>query len=625
MPLNRCAVAAAILLAASARADAAGGAPPVTVGPNVRISEAHADRLHHEVTMAASPTDPGRLLACAMVFDARDASRHVICYLTKDGGRSWTPTIEVDASTFVGDPTIAFGPAGEAYLAALALHYESAADHETLVYRSEDGGATWSKPTILPFIDREWLVVDQTPGPRRGTLYMHGNAVRDATVDGDERIVFTFYRSTDGGKTFSEPKKLLPDGEHMSFGTGTSVVLTDGTFLASFPEWSDRKNLLNDDFKKPEGAIKVVRSSDGGSTLEKAVKVADWHSCQGWTPGLPVLASDASDGPFRDRLYVTWPDRRSGRCEILFSSSKDKGATWTPALTINDDQAPVDRQNGRNHMLPAVAVNAAGVVGVSWSDRRNAAEETRQWTQRFAASLDGGETFTPSVALSPDPPPAPDPSYMPIMAHSMGGGNRRPRGRGGNLRMEIGPQWIDYLTGADTAGMSADAGGAFHPLWIDNRDGVPQVYTAAVRVEGRGQINGSPELAALADVTQSVAVDFANTAWDAKTKTVSLDVTLVNTSERTLLAPLKVRIIGMSSSVAVARALDTENGVTEAGGVWDFSRDLPGGRLGPGQATKPRRLRFRVDALGPFRLDKRGGLGGLISLETKVLAKEESK
>ena len=625
MPLTRSALIAAILLRASAAAGATGEAAAISVGPNVRVSAAHAERLHHEVTMAASPSDPGRLLACAMIFDAKDASRHVIAYLSKDGGRSWAPTLEVGVTTFVGDPTCAFGPAGEAYLAALPLHQESAADHETLVYRSTDGGATWSKPVSLPFIDREWLVVDQSSGPRRGTLYMHGNAVRDSTVDGDERIVFTFYRSTDGGKTFAEPKKLFPDGDHMSFGTGTSVVLTDGTFLASFPEWSDRKNLVEDDFKKPAGAIKIVASKDGGATFEKAVKVADWHGCLGWTPGLPVLASDASEGAFRDRLYLTWPDRRSGRCEILLSSSSDKGATWTPPITINDDQSPTDKERGRHHMLPAVAVNSAGVVGVTWSDRRSAAEETRQWTARFAASLDGGETFTPSVAVSPDPPPVPDPSYVPIMAYSMGGGHRRPRGRGGNIRMEIGPQWIDYLCAADTAGMSADAGGAFHPLWIDQRDPVPQIYTAAVRVEGQAQVNGSASLAALADLTQAIAVDFSNTAYDAKTKTVSLDATLTNTSEKTILSPLKLRIITLSSSVAVAQALDTENGVTGAGGVWDFSRELPGGRLAPGQSSKPRALRFRIDALGPFRLDKRGSLGSLISLETKVLGKEESR
>ena len=36
-----------------------------------------------------------------------------------------------------------------------------------------------------------------------------------------------------------------------------------------------------------------------------------------------------------------------------------------------------------------------------------------------------------------------------------------------------------------TAGMAADARGVFHPLWIDNRTGVRQVWTAAVSVSSK--------------------------------------------------------------------------------------------------------------------------------------------
>ena len=612
-------------LVASLLATGTSPVTPVAIGPNVRVSAANGARLHHEVTMAASATDPGRLLACSMIFEAKDASRHVVAYLTEDGGKSWSPTLEVGRTDFVGDPTCAFGPDGAAYISALALSPVAVPDHEMLVYASRDGGRTWVQPVVLPFIDRQWLVADQTSGARRGSLYLHGNAVRDATVDGDERIVFTFYRSRDGGATFSEPKKLLPDGEHQNLGTGNAVVLSDGTYVACFPEWNDRKNLETDDFRKPIGTLKVVRSKDGGETFQKAVKVSDWHGCQGWTPGLPSLAADASDGPFHDRLYLTWPDRRSGRCEILHSFSADKGETWSAPVTVNDDQSPEDRERGRQHMLPGVAVNPSGVVGLYWYDRRDAVEDTRQWTARFAASLDGGETFTPSVPVSAPQKAIAGSAELPIMAHSTGGGHRRPRGRGGNIQMEIGPQWIDFLSAADTAGMAATSDGVFHPLWVDHRTGVPQLFTAAVRVDGTAAVNGSPELAALADLTQSIAVGFANTDYDFKERVVSLDVTLMNTSEKPIAAPLKLRVISLKSSVAVAEILDSENRLPGAGAVWDFTRNLPDGRLAPGQTSLPRRLRFRLEKLGPYRLDKRGGLGSLISVETKALGKEGPK
>jgi hypothetical protein len=39
------------------------------------------------------------------------------------------------------------------------------------------------------------------------------------------------------------------------------------------------------------------------------------------------------------------------------------------------------------------------------------------------------------------------------------------------------PLWL-----GDTAGLCADADGVFHPLWIDNRTGERQVWTATFRV-----------------------------------------------------------------------------------------------------------------------------------------------
>ena len=622
------AVSAATAIAASLSAAAqaaAPGAPLIRVDPDVQVSAGNASRLHHEVTIAASPTDPGRLLACSMIFDSRDASRHVVAYASRDAGKTWKPSLEVKTTVFVGDPTCAFGEGGDAWLAALPLHYESDADHETLVYRSSDGGETWSEPVSLPFIDREWLTFDRTSGPHRGTLYLHGNDVRDSTVDGDERIVFTLFRSSDGAKTFGPPRKLPSDGDHMSFGTGNGVVLSDGTYAVVLEEWTDRKNLDSDDFKKPNGKIKLVRSKDGGKTFEKAVAVADWHGCRGWTPGIAMVAADASSGPFRDRLYVTWPDRRSGRCEILVASSADKGDTWASPITVNDDQSPDQKKRGRDHLLPAVAVNRSGVLGVSWSDRRDAVEPGRQWTARFAASLDGGETFTPSVALSPPETATVKSDYMPIMAYSMGGGHHRPKARGGDIHLEIGPQWIDYLSAADTAGMAAGADGAFHPLWVDSRTGVPQLFTAAVRVAGEARPNGAADLAALKELTQSLAVDFANTDYDAKTGTIALDASLTNTSDKPIGAPLKLRVISLSSAVGVAAILDAANGLSGAGAVWDFSSELPDGRLAPGATSRPKRLRFRLDQIGPFDLDRRGSLGNLISVDAKAFGGEVAR
>lgn len=612
-------------LVLSARPALSGGAAdPIRVGPNVRVSSANPGRLHHEIGMASSPVDSRRLLVCSMIFDSKDASRHVVVYLSTDAGASWKPTLEVKRTAFVGDPDCKFGPDGAAYFSTLPLHYESNADPETLVYRSADGGATWSEPTVLPFIDREYLTIDATGGPRRGRIYLHGNAVRDPTVDGDERITFTLFRSNDGAKSFGYPSKLFSDGDHMPFGTGNGVVLSDGTYVVPFYEWSDRKNLADATSEKASGSVKVVRSDDGGEHFTKADAVtAEWHMCVGWTPGMPYLAADSSDGPFHDRLYMTWMDRSSGRCEVAFSYSSDKGKTWSKPLTVNDDQAPVNKDRGRDHSIPAVAVNRNGVVGVSWYDRRDSADNVGGWYARFAASWDGGETFSPSVRVSEAAQQFRDGQPIPIMAYSSGGGHHRPRARGGNIRMEIGPQYIDYLAGADTGGLAADGDGTFHPIWIDNRTGVGQLWTSDVHVEGSAAVNGSAELAALPDLTQSVAIEFSNTAYDPKSRVVSLDAALTNTSDKPLAGPFRVRVISLASGSAVPVILDAENRLPGAGALWDFAAASKDGRLGPGETSRPRRLKFRLNDLVPFQLDKRKRLDNLITVDAKVLGRKE--
>ena len=75
--------------------------------------------------------------------------------------------------------------------------------------------------------------------------------------------------------------------------------------------------------------------------------------------------------------------------------------------------------------------------------------------------------------------------------------------------------------------------------------------------------------------------------------------------------------------MAVASIVDASNGLGAAGAVWDFSAELPGGRLAPGASSRPKRLRFRLQEMGAFDLDRRGYLGNLISVEAKAFGKED--
>jgi hypothetical protein len=133
--------------------------------------------------------------------------------------------------------------------------------------------------------------------------------------------------------------------------------------------------------------------------------------------------------------------------------SPDGGRTWKPSLVPTDNQAT----DTTDQFMPTLTVNRDGVVGLLFYDRRDN-PDNKSFYARFTASLDGGATWLPSVRLSAAP-------------YSAG---------------EVAQKSAFAYNGGDTAGLVASANGIFHAFWVDDRTGVPQVYTSAVRVAGRG-------------------------------------------------------------------------------------------------------------------------------------------
>lgn len=595
----------------------------ITVGPNVRISSANSDRAHWETRIAADPAHNGDLLACSFIDSTKDDKFHTIVYRSDDGGRNWQPTLETGGADYIGDPDCIFGLDGMAFFATLPLHWEADLPHETRVYRSLDDGKNWEKPLSLPFIDREYLAIDRTAGPHHGQIYMQGNRFRP-TVDGDERTVFSLFRSTDQGVTFKEPVELLSDAEHMPFGNGSSEVISDGTYIAIFPEWDDRHKIGEVPASpKPVGNIKIVRSSDGGEKFEKADVVAPWYECfNPMTSGLPMLAADHSDGPFKDRLYAVWGDAKSGRCDVRFSYSSDKGRTWSPSIVINDAPDPGDPEHSSNQSMPVIAVNKDGVIGVAWYDRRDTRDDLG-WHERFSASLDGGETFLPSVRVSTTPEVHKRDAALPIWVYTQGGGGFPTTRRSSRVTINVLTDQGENA-GGDTAGMAADANGNFHPVWVDNRTGVLQLWTSTVSVEGSVALNGARDLSSMDNVTKDVMLRFTNTAYDNKKGVISFDASLVNTSDAPIHAPLKVRVVSLRAGTGTINIANADNMATGIGSVWDFSKTLTNGVLKPGEKSDSRRLEFHVANINPFRRGARDLVDPyLINADCVVLGKKE--
>ena len=573
------------------------------MGPNVHVSTDDPRSPHAEILLAADPAHPERLLGCSMVLGEGTGTWKVAGYSSFDGGRSWKRTLVSELGPTTADPACAFGPDGAAYLAVLGgdTVVEGQDEFYTFLYRSSDGGATWEKPIQLPHSDREYVTVDNSQSKYRGRVYLNATtlvkSLDDATQYGENfRLGVAISHSNDRGASFQPPVKLVSAGQRYVLGMGNSVVLSDGTLVTLFGEQRDRKAIDEVRPKRPNADLKVVVSANGGEQFTRAVTVSDWHMNYGEI-GLtgsvaPSLAADASDGPFRDRLYALWPDLRSGRSEVLFSSSSDKGKSWSPPLVVNDDRPFPGGAPGPDNGLPVLAVNSRGIVGVAWYDRRENPGNLG-WSIRFAMSDDGGETFSPSVLVSEA---AHDPrrgDRLVLEGNVIGGAERSEHSKGSAIQIFLGPGTF-FLNGGDTAGMAADAGGDFHPFWIDNRTGVPQIWTAAVSVEGSARPDDPISSEGLADVSGKLTVVLGKPLFEKRTNTISVEVALKNTSTEAVLEPIRVKLLALRSALGTPELLQPDGEKGGPGTVWDFTPLLENGRLEPGKQSKSKSVVVRL-------------------------------
>jgi hypothetical protein len=435
----------------------------IVVDENVLVSGDAPTRPHVEPCIAADPADSKHLIASTIAFTRPDGWFTVAVFTSFDSGRHWRRgKLEgVDGFSFVGDAWTAFGARGVAFLCCIG---SSKSNASILVFRSTDGGRTWSKPTTIPFggggsFDRCSIVADTSSS--RFASYVYVLACQSlGSKTGPHISPAAVSRSTDDGVTFSDPVRVVPN--NLDGNVANPVVLSDGTLVVTFFDFAsmtrDRIRLLK------QRRLWVAASRDGGFTFSIPSFVTEFADPDAATHPRSgpnrMLAVDSSSGPLRDRLYMVWTDFQSGGTDIYLSYSIDQGETWSDPLRVNDDVKKLV-----DHATPAIAVNGDGVVGVAWYDRRNDSAN-KCFEISFAASVDGGKTLLPNVRVStvkscPDVP----------------GNVVRPDAGGDGFG--VAARWP---AGGDYSGLAASADGLFHILWSDSRTGVYQNWTATVRV-----------------------------------------------------------------------------------------------------------------------------------------------
>jgi hypothetical protein len=363
-------------------------------------------------------------------------------FASRDSGRTWTR--RDFAINECGDPQVAILPDGQAVFAALGNVPGILPERGTwlLVYHSSDAGATWDeKPTVIGHgHDHPAIAVDLSSPTRKGWVYITTHyEFRDGNGQRASSVFVT--RSRDGGRTFDRATEVTPSSLH-NFGE-MPVVQPDGTVVASFVE---------DAWSPPHFAARlgwVMRSIDGATTFSPPVLVND--TC-GPPPGfqLSALATDASNGPYRDRLYFAC--RQAGGGPVVVTHSTRQAQVWNrPGVVVGPGANNADARR-----VMGLAVNAKGVLGALIVERRlNARDQCLE--QTFAASFDGGDTFTDAQRISVSS--CGDAAVDAIATRMF-------------------PTYGDYF------GLATLPDGGFRVVWPEMRDGHSVLLTAVITTEG---------------------------------------------------------------------------------------------------------------------------------------------
>jgi len=583
-------------------------------GPNVLVSGELPGWDHTEYMADADPANPGSLVVCSMYYSQDRNQLASGVYTSADGGGSWRLTLSdtTDRLDGVWDPACVFGPEGQAWFVTIAHDPTKVRDPAEgsyaawptpgraimPAYHSTDAGATWTWRHTFGFLDNEDLTIDHTDGPYRGRIYMYGNTFPWSSL----WLVY----SDDGGATFRQSAETkLPSGEATHAGPG--AILPDGTLLlpytvrAAGPATPGRYQ------------IGVAASRNGGRTIDLPVTAATAASCGrvrhgvvgdpelGVGPATINLAADRSGGVHQGRAYLQWVGQDRNQCAVFVAYSDDGGRKWSDPLRISD--APLGQDPGFEVFLPQIAVNAQGVVAATWYDRREATNR-KDHRLRVSASLDGGDSWLPSVAVSTHPFVFQENPEWRGTALARGGGRRSVGDAGRTDLIETmvfpGPRLHEAWNSGmgDYAAIAAGADGRFHAFWIDNRTGVAQLYTAAVEVPGAPAVNGDSALAGLANVTRTLEVQYTRSAYHSANRTLDLDLQLVNTSTDTVGGPLRMRVLGITSDIGAAELLGEDGQPRAPGAIVDLTTMLPPDGLAPGQTSGLATLRLRF---GPGR------------------------
>jgi hypothetical protein len=266
---------------------------------NIKINNDTTTQVQNEEQIVMNPTDSTNLVA--VWRDFRVGYRQVGYGYSFDGGLTWGQDLFVEPQyTWDSDPGLTADTAGNFY-AVILSYFSTSQPNGLFVYKSTDGGVTWSEPVTVinnipgVFEDKELIACDRSGGPHTGNLYVAWTRF-GATTD------ILLSRSTDGGNSFTGPS-TVSDASGVQW--PVPCVGPNSTLYIAWVEYYPARILLD-------------RSYDGGQTFGTDITVQDVASASQNLNGsiqvfsFPAIDVDITDGPFNGNIYVAYMDDSPG-------------------------------------------------------------------------------------------------------------------------------------------------------------------------------------------------------------------------------------------------------------------------------------------------------------------------
>jgi len=343
---------------------------------NVQVSH-DSFKAHSEPALAQNPRNPLNLIAGSKFFTNPAKYRFKIgTYYSLDGGRTWHDDGLLPGFgnySIVSDVSLAFSASGTAYVSVLA---EAGKTSGIFVSRSTDGGKTWSQPVTV-FLDTTGRTFSDKPwiAVDRTNRATAGNVYVAWNLDGPSQ------KDADAGNEGAAMPEAIAHPEQ------------------TVPQ--------------PTGLV-IARSTDGGRTFSPPQVLEPFTADEFPLGAIPAV------GP-KGQVYVVWciigsNGRANGQNFVM---SGNGGKSFTVPRTITSvDGLPDHLPNStfRNLSMPSFAVSPRdGSMIVTWSDMRrgnadiyetSSTDGGRTWSAPIRVNhdspLDGKDQFQPEVAVAPN-------------------------------------------------------------------------------------------------------------------------------------------------------------------------------------------------------------------------------